>query len=297
VSRTRPVGALTALLLLTSACGSGGAHSPGNLVARIGGQGITAHELQSYAHYADAFYAAAYPGTSTRTNCQGRQIGRGKCASLREHVLARLLQERVILQYAREHHISLDAVDQSRVNAQMEALISPSSYTADLYAKPQTTRFLHRVLDTQAVVLKVEQTVVGRQAESGFAYQLQKFVFPAGVQGEARAKALVRTHRFVSHEGSVETVWQAAFRLAPAVSLAASAAKPGDYLGPFHRVTSVLVVRILAEGVHAYGRIAQLERQTQLFRSWLVTQIKRNHPVCYRRQDRRGCQLSTMKLP
>jgi SurA N-terminal domain len=284
------------LLLLTSACGSATARSRTDLVASVGGQDITAKELQSYAHYANAFYAAAYPGSSSRTACEQLQSGGRQCGSLREQVLARLLQERVVLQYADHHHISLSAADHTRVTAEMDALVSPGSYTADLYASSPTRRFLRRVLETQALILKVEQLVVGSQAQSGFAYHLQKFVFPAGNLGRTRATNLARSHHVVAGEASVETVWQAAFRLAPAVSLAASTAKRGDYLGPFPRSSSLLVVRLLGAGVRQYGRTAQVQRLTQLFRSWLVTQLKRQHPACYSRKDRAACDLAMMKL-
>jgi SurA N-terminal domain len=283
-------------MFMTVSCGSTGEKPGANLVASVGGQDITAQELQSYAHYANAFYAAAYPGSSTHPACKQLQPSASQCGSLREQVLARLLQESVVLQYAREHHITLTSADQSRVTAEMEALTNPASYTADLYATAPTRRFLRHVLETQALILKVEQLVVGVQARSGFAYHLQKFVFAAGGQGRARAVTLAQSHHLVSGQASVETVWQAAFRLAPAVSLAASTAKPGDFLGPFPRSHSFLVVRLLAAGIHQYGRTAQIERLTQLFRSWLVNQLKRHHPACFSPRDRTGCDLAMMKL-
>ena len=287
---------MASVLFLTASCGSTGGKPRANLVASVGGQDITVQELQSYAHYANAFYAAAYPGSAIHAACKQLQPSASPCGPLREQVLARLLQESVVLQYARERHITLTAADHSRVTAETEALTNPASYTADLYATAPTRRFLRHVLERQALILKVEQLVVGVRARSGFAYHLQKFVFPAGDQGRARALRLAQSHHLASGQASVETVWQAAFRLAAAVSLAASTAKPGDFLGPFPRSHGFLVVRLLAAGVHQYGRAAQVERLTQVFRSWLLTQFKRHHPACFSPRDRTGCDLAMMKL-
>lgn len=290
---------LLALIPVFAGCGShaGGARTPTPRAASVAGTSITYPELDTYLRYANRFFSAAYPGT---VKGAGMSCGAAKvtaaCAAVRKQVLARLIQQQVVRQYAQQHHIFLSASDERKVNQELKLLLDPSSDTADLYDhSPRTRRFLRQVLETQNLVLKVENAVVGPRAARGFAYHLEKVSIPGGKQGNREALNLSTDGKPLPLDASVRDEWEAPFRLDHTVAQAVSSAKNGEYVGPFPRSGGYLVVHVLGSGLHRYGRPARTFLLTRLFRAWLRDHVRAAHPRCDQGPDAPACSMAMMK--
>jgi SurA N-terminal domain len=290
---------LLALGFVLAGCGGRGAvvhHGPPP-VATVAGSTISHSTLQKYIRYANGFFSAAYPGVdpSTRSNCN-RIASPSSCGTVRQQVLARLLQQQVVLQYARTHHVHLTAADKQHIDAGVKSLLDPTSDTAGLYGhRPATVQFLRTVLQTESLVLKVENSVVGTKATSGLEYHIEKISIPPARNARKRALNLATDGTPVPVDAIVRDEWEAPFRLRPAVAKSLSLAHQGDYIGPYRRHTGYLVLHILGKGQHKYGRPAHVALLTQLFQNWLRVHMAAAHPRCYEQGDRAACALAMMK--
>src|SRR5579872_2534416 len=101
--------ALATLAALAAGCGSGAATERG--VALIEGHTISTAALQRNLAYAASFYAWAYGNPGAKGNSCTVASRSDACVVMRRQVLARLLEEQLVVGYAAAHHISLSAAD------------------------------------------------------------------------------------------------------------------------------------------------------------------------------------------
>jgi hypothetical protein len=284
------------VLPLMAACGHTAAHMPSTptgVVAAANGHTIPNSTINRYVRYAAQFFASAYPGSIGATRGCMATSQSTACRSLRDQVIARLLQQSAIVDYAHRHHITLSSADRAAVSTEMVTLTDPTSETADLYRGGASQRaFVRQILLTQALVLKVELQVVGVQASQGDAYHIDKYVMPTGPHAQRQALNLATDGKPVPADATLHTEWEASFRLHGALKSALSVARPGDFVGPFKQSGGYLVVHLLDHGTHVYGRPARQARMTDLFRGWLRAQLRKDHLACSSATYRRACALA-----
>src|SRR5579859_7322672 len=171
------------LCMVLVGCGRSGAttvspRTPGT-VAMVGNTTISQHAIRQYVNYALHFYSwvdATQAGDGA-TSCSTRSTTRA-CVILRAQVLRRLVEERVVAQYAAEHGIRLSSSDARRVERELQRLQSPQSGTAKLFTSERISpAFMRSVLENQLLVKHVEAAVVGNAALRGPSFHLQKYVF------------------------------------------------------------------------------------------------------------------------
>lgn len=280
-SAPRAMWCLLALLMMTG-CGASNRAVAVPAVASVGGQRIDRNEMSHYLRYAAQFYSrttgAAQGGTSLDCSGNGNtQV----CAVVKRQVLARLLQEHVVLAYAAAHHISLSDADEGRVGVAMHdsAIVRVADST-----------FLRQVLRRQLLVQKVEDAVVPESARKGPSLHLRKFFIPAppGPSGSGvfhQALTLATDGAPIPPGTRIRAEWEAPFRLTAPIRQALDYAGPGQYVGPFSSGTGYLVVQLVSRGTHRYGTPARNVLTTRYFRGWLKQQLAAQHPQCF---DSRG---------
>jgi hypothetical protein len=285
------------VLPLLAACGHRAAHTiptPTGATA-ANGRAIPSSTIDRYVRYAAQFFSAAYPGSIGATRHCTAASTSAACRLLRDQVIARLLQQSAVVEYAHAHHIALSAADRAAVTTEMQTLTDPTSETADLYRGGSAQRaFVHQILLTQAVVLKVEQEVVGARASAGDAYHLDKYLIPTGSHAQRQALDLATDGKPIPADAILHTEWEATFHLHGALKSALAVAEPGDFVGPFKQSGGYLVVHVLDHRTHTYGRPARVAFMTALFRAWLRNQFRRDHFTCAPAIDRHACALALM---
>lgn len=289
---------MPALAVLLAGCGSS-SRQVTPPAAVVGGREISPAALNAAVRYAGRFYAAAYPGTvpSSAGDCWPSKRS-SACLALRRQVLARLIQEQVVVRYARTHGISLSAADRRQATNQMRALLAPSSDTAGLYGRgPRARGYLLGVLERQLLVTRVENAVVPPGTARGLAYHLRKTLVLSGPHARQQALALATDGSPIPTDAVVTTVWQAPFRIGPVVLAALRGAQPGAFLGPFRRKHGYLVVEFLGSGMRTYSGATSAEVRTSNFQRWLRVQTAAARPRCPTKVDRQACALAMMKVP
>jgi hypothetical protein len=270
---------LLPLVLVLAACG--GAHTATtNVVAEVAGRPITRPELDTYTRYAATFESVVYP-ESTEATC-ARRATRAACARFRAGVLARLIEERIVLDYAHRHHIRLTPGERSEASRQVQSLMAPSAPTARLFHLGVSRAFVSHIVDRQLLIQKVEGRIVGARAKHGFEYKIRKIGIPNSGSDSADNQAVMRiaTTGKIPPGAAEKTEWMAPFRMTPGVRRAVAAARPGDYVGPFTRQGYVLVIQLLESGDHPYAAPARAALTSRLFATWLSHALKRAHPRC-----------------
>ena len=270
---------------------------PADVAAMAGGHVISDRTVTTYVRYAAGFFTAAFPGESASTTSTCSQTpAAGACETLRIQVLARLLQQRVVLDYAKRRHITLSADDRIKVSDELKQLLDPDSDTAGLYPRDAATKkLLRHILKTQALVVEVENSIAGPKSLSGLAYHVRKYVVPAGHHAKRMALALATDGKPVPPRTVETTAWEAPFRLPEAVSHELSLARPGEFVGPFKRSSGYLVIRLLKSGNHRYGLPARAAILTAAFQSWLRVAMTRARLTCYHASERDACKLAIPK--
>lgn len=275
---------LSLLALLLSSCGS--SHSAASSIAVAGGDPITRSDLQAYMDYTVRFYAwAHHTSTDLISTCHvfDRKAG---CPLLQQQALSRLIEEKVVLAYARDHHIQLSAADRSRIQRDLAQLQTASGGTSLLTKLHASSAFMQSLLTTQLLVQKVEDAVSPPSARSGPSFHVRKFLVPAP-SGRARGTAhgaaltLATDGNPVPSGTRVSVEWVASFRLSHPLKHLLSLAEPGQYLGPLLQRSSYLVVQLLGKGRHSYGRPARQELTTRYFKSWLAQALHGGGLHCY----------------
>jgi hypothetical protein len=268
------------LLILLTACGTQEAsHGPG-VVATISGHRVTEAELQAYTRYASTFDSIVYP-ESTEARCT-TSPHRPACVRFRSSILARLLEEQVILAYARQHHLWLSAADKEAARTQLQKLMEPSSPSARLFHRGVSREFVSEIVRRQLLVQRVEESVVGSRVDSGPEFHIRRIGIPLSGSAERDNRRVVQlaTGGRLPAGSAQKTVWMAPFRMAPGVRQALESARPGDYVGPFSRPGYVLVIKLIARGTHRYASPAREQLASTLFRSWVQRTVEAAHPKC-----------------
>jgi hypothetical protein len=261
-------------------------------VAIVNGQPITRADLKTHADYALQFYAWTYGSDvgSSDPSCTLRSKDVG-CRRLEQQVLRRLIEEKVVEEYAAGHRIALSAEDQSAARREATDLLANDTTAANLLAEHKVNRsFIEVLLDREALIRRVENVIGRNQPRAGQALHLREFEVPRLTrQDDARtyqqAVDLATDGRPVPPGAMVRTSWIARFHLSAELLNALSTVSPGQFVGPFSHSGYYLDVQFLGRGVHRYGKPARLELQTAYFRQWLAVQVKRAHPQCF---DRTG---------
>lgn len=251
----------------------------------MAGRPITAADVHAYVRYADLYYGSAY-GTGSTGDCAQRHAP-AACRAVLDEALSRLIQERVVAAYATAHHIVLTRSDEHRINVQLAGLRLTDPTTARLLqTHALAVTFLRKLLRTEALVSKVEDRVTSGAADMGYSFHVREFSFPAGGAGGSPAAYRQAVHlatdgKPVPLDATESSRWIAAFRLSQPEVQSLRAASDGNFVGPFQRSGTVLVLQRLGAGMHRYGRPARAELRTRLFKQWLAEQIRRESPVCY----------------
>jgi hypothetical protein len=281
------LGLLLVFACLLAACGTSRPRVIG--VATIGGEAVSRVDYQNYVRYAVSFYRSEFSTSARNPSCNPRSSA---CRRLQRQVLRRLLEEAVVLRYARDHHITLTAADRAVVKRQLSALEVPGSPTATLLQRKVVSHlFLEKLVETQVLVQKVEKAVLAGKGANGPSFHLRIIAIPRGVgvaDPVARQEALnlATDGQPVPADAHVRVEWIAAFRLAAHIRAAVSLAQPGDYTGPFHHRRAYLVVQLLGHGIHAYGKPARDRLQTEMFRNWIDNAVLKTHPTCQNQAGR-----------
>ncbi|GAC1635535.1 MAG: hypothetical protein NVS4B2_23090 [Chloroflexota bacterium] len=267
--------------LFVAGCG-GHRASATPAVAVVAGQRIDATELQHYLNYVAQYYSRS-PAQGQQTSmahCSARTVI-GTCTLVKRQVLGRLLQESVVLAYARGHHITLGPADTAQVARALQdgSLV----HTGD-------SSFLHDVLTRELLVQKVMQRVLPPAAKRGPSVHIRKYYIPfASVKYRSaayhEALVLATDGQPVPDNARVRDEWQADFRLPPKINQALAYASPGQFVGPFAAGDHYQVVQLVKRSSHAYGAPARNALATRYFHIWLTTQMARTRPQCF---DARG---------
>lgn len=284
------------LAAVLAACGS--SHPVSQTVATVYHRPIQRAAVDRYLGYAVAFDALAYPD-SAEAGCT-RQPAKAACVRLRSQVLGRLIQERVVLSYARTRHIALDSRDLTHVAAQLKAVSAPGSPTGKLFRNGEVTRaFMRSVLERQVLVQKVESAIAGERAVRGMELHIRKLLVPAAA-GASRQNLYQQTVSIAGGgpvpPGTTELYeWVAPFRLPATLRTALSGSHRGDYVGPFQKRGGFLLVQYLGKQIHPYGRPARDQLTSQYFAAWLRGALQNAHPRCLNARGRlAGCPAAVI---
>ncbi len=271
------------LLLVASAllasCGSSG--TPRGTAAIMGDRTISQRTVDQYTAYAQSFYTS---DSGPVANCGPASP---RCAVLRRQVLARLLEEAVVRDYARRRHIVLDGMDRLTLQSNLEQLQLASTPASHLLSRHVISlSFLRRLVGTEILVRKVEDQVTGGSNLSGFQYHIVLYRIPAlgdphhgpvyhqaltlAVDGRPEPAGTVRRH-----------LWVVPHRLIHRMRLALALASPGEYVGPFRHGNIYLVAQLRGSGLHRLGRPARIAQETAIFRRWIAQQLRLQAPRCY----------------
>lgn len=267
---------LAALAVVLPACGSGRPSPPA--VAVVNDQPIPRSEYRQYVLYAGRFFAAAGQG-----RCPGNGAG---CGALERQVLRRLLEQRVVEQYAGAHHIALSASERRQIDAQVAIVTATGTPAGKLLSGHEVSRaFIHSILTDELLVQKVEHAVVPTDLDRGRSYRLRIVTVSIGLGGEKpafRAALDLATSGGAAPAGATDrTEWVAAFRLGTSVQTILSQAQVGQYVGPFQHGDSFRDFQLLGRKWGRYGRPARQRLETAYFRGWLNRQLSAAHPACY----------------
>jgi len=244
----------------------------------VGDDRIGAGEVTSYLEYTTRYYASSSTtaGRASPLHCRSAPAN-WECSVVKRQVVARLIEEHLVLNYAHDHHLSLTSADRARVR---DALRDPALLRSG--KRSLVTQILLRELTVQ----KVEDAVAPESAKRGFAFHVVKFAIPIpGARGAraAYAQALdLATQGTPFPDGTVmRKEWEAPFRLPRQVREALDYAEPKQYVGPFRRNGTYLVVQLLSRGVHPYGAPARVELEARYFKAWLASRLAALHPRCF----------------
>ena len=267
------------LFLFLSACGAHHETSPG-IAARVGGRAITEAELRAYTRYAATFDSVVYPDSAEAT-CV-RSPARQACATFKAGVLGRLIQERTVLNYAALHHIRLSAADNLAAQTQIRHLTATSAPTSRLFRLGISRRFVTQVVRTQLLVQRVEERVAGTRARRGPESRIRKIGIPisGNTSRDNRRLMQVAATGKVPADAAERTLWMAPFKMKPDVRRALSAARPGEYVGPFSRPGYLLLIQLLERGTHRYSAAAHAIITSKLFSAWLARAVAAAGPRC-----------------
>jgi hypothetical protein len=266
-------------VVILSGCGS--SHATVRPLALVSGQPITRQEFQQYLTYSLHFFSWLYgPDAVQPFGCTSRQA-QSTCARLREQVLARLIEERVVFAYAQRHHIRLRLQDRLAIDQEL-ANVRQSGQVAKLST---SSSFMRAMLDRELLVRRVEDAVAPADAKAGPSVHIRKISLPVGVSGRARvyrqAVNLATEGRGVPAGAQSREEWEALFRLGSTLRRGLAAARPGQFVGPFHRPGGYLVIQLLGRGEHSYGQPARQRLEGAYFRTWLRIQLERAAPHCF----------------
>jgi hypothetical protein len=271
--------------LVLAGCGATHSTKPANTAATaapVANTAIPPQQIQEYMDYALQFYSwvdTTTPGNGT-TTCSVRSTS-PSCVTLRKQVVRRLMEERIVTEFAAQHSIRLSSADRSRVDREMKRLQSPHSGTRRLFgANRVSPHFMRGVLQTQLLVRRVEAAVVGKAALVGPSFRLRKFVFGGDQRGYKSATDLATGGINGAAGPSPPIHWVAAYRLPAQLRSLAGLARKGDYVGPSPQGGSYVVYQILGHGVHRYGLPAREETEARSFRAWLATRMSQTQPKC-----------------
>lgn len=243
---------------------------------------ISQRSIRQYVDYALRFYSwvdTTQVGNGA-TSCSARSTSRA-CVTLRAQVLRRLLEERIVSEYAAQHGIRLSHSDSGRVARELKRLESPGSSTAKLFTTERISpAFMRSVLRNQLLVKHVEAAVVGKSALSGPSFHLQKYVFGTDRPSYRSAIDLATGGANGVPGQASSTHWVAAYRLSAHVRSLIRVAANGDYVGPTREGSSYVVYKILARGNHRYGLPARQQILAQSFRLWLQKRLAKVQPRC-----------------
>jgi hypothetical protein len=251
----------------------------------VSGQRISESDLTAYVQYAGRFYQSAY-GVGTAATCA--PITRSAtCAALTRQALARLIEERIAVSFARSHGITLSNADRAAIAIQMRDLSLTDATTRRLLRERVITRaFLRGLLETEALVRKLEGRLTDERLLSGSSFHIRSFTIPLLSAGSVtrtyhQAQTLAVDGGPVPRRSVIAVRWVADFRLPAPVRIALRAAADGDFAGPFRRGSSYLVIQRLAAGTHRYGAPARLQVETRVFQTWLSRRVLLARPICY----------------
>lgn len=258
------------------------ARAPGT-VAVVGTTAISQSQIQEYMNYALRFYSWVDISSSgdRPTACTVRAETTA-CGTLRKQVVRRVLEERVVTEYAAHHGVRLSASDARRIEREMKRLQSPHSGTQRLFSTERVSpHFMRGVLQNQLLVRLVEAAVVGKAALVGPSFRLRKYVF--GIDSRSYKSAIDFATGGVidaaSHRAPIH--WVATYRLPVHVRSLAGVASDGDFVGPTLVGPAYVVYQVLGHGIHRYGLPAREETEARIFRAWLDKRMSRIAPKCF----------------
>jgi hypothetical protein len=243
--------------------------------AVVGGQAISRSDVRRYAEYTQRFFAWAHHDALVGAlTCPGASASPA-CATFYSQVLARLIEESVVMRYAIRHHLSLSQADASRIDDEMIRFEGDRSSNASFFSAVHADRgFVRAVLGRQLLIEKVEAAIVPLSATVGPTLHLREIVLPysnknQGSQRLSQAAGLLRGNHDKLNGERTKVRWEAVFRLDADVRSALARVRPGQWAGPFARRDSVIVFQLIARQFRRYGRPARVAIETQFFRDWL----------------------------
>lgn len=268
------------LVALLAACGSHHDAAPPQVAARVAGHIITNADLRSYTRYASTFDSVVYPD-SAQADCL-TSPGQPACVAFRAGVLARLIQERTVLDYAQTHHIRLSPADKVAADAQMQQLTSKSAPTSRLFRHGISRRFVSKIVRRQLLIQRVEERVVGEKARRGLEYRVRKIGIPGSGNSSRDNRRLTQVAATgkLPADAAARTLWMAPFKMKADVRRALEEAQPGEYVGPFSRPGYLLLIQLVERAQHRYSADAHALITSKLFSAWLARAVKAGNPRC-----------------
>src|SRR5947209_11936163 len=219
-------------------------------VAIVAGQRISAEDLRNYVDYTAQYYSdpVTLAGQGPPLQCAGADQN-WACSVVHRQVLARLLQERVILAYAQSHGIRLDRDDERRINVALNNPTLPHG---------RSIHFLHDVLERELIIQRVEDSVVPASVKQGPSVHIMKYSLPI-VQLLQKHVVYKRALDLATYGSTVPAgtrqreEWEAPFRLPKKARAALDYATVQQFVGPFRYHNTYLVIQLLGRVIHRYG--------------------------------------------
>lgn len=244
------------------------------LAAVVNGTPVTQQELSRDVQYSQRYYGTTQGVPAVRC---GPGHGDYTCGVLQRQVLNRLVQERVIMRYAAQHHLAITSRDRRRANAALRKLSTVNSAPAAL---------LRTLMFSQVLVEKVEVAVTPPRALRGTMYHIRKYVIsplhgiPEHVR-YAQAVSLATDGKPIPDGTNILDEWEAPFRLPLDQRDALQYAARNQFAGPFHVRDRWLVIQLQDTAVRTYGRPAQTVIAQHYFSRWLMEQMLHSHVQCF----------------
>lgn len=277
---------LLATVLLAACSGRNAGESTSRTVASVGNQSISRPTYEAFVQYTIRFYQRfGANGQAVPSRC-APSSHLVLCHQIRAQVLARMLQEQVVLNYADEHHIILTSSDWKVLKDEANNLKAPSGGNVPMpSAMGVGEPVLLQVLARQMLVQRVENAVAPDWAKKGPSVHVVRFFLPFTAESKRlvyqQAVHVAVEGRSNSSVAWVRTQWMAVFRLPAEVRRDLQFALPGLFIGPFRMGSTYIVMKVVGRAKRLFAKPARSILEARYFAGWLQNRLRASRISCF----------------